>query len=110
MTVGLDTLMTATPFPSGAGSPQRPASTEKPLLRPIEDAYPLTRIQQALLVRCIAYPEQALYTGQWWVQLEGELNEQAFCAAWQGVVDGHTALRSGFNWDLRSEEPPPKLP
>ncbi|WP_158306440.1 non-ribosomal peptide synthetase [Pusillimonas sp. T7-7] len=93
--------MTATPFPSGAGSPQRPASTEKPLLRPIEDAYPLTRIQQALLVRCIAYPEQALYTGQWWVQLEGELNERAFCAAWQGVVDRHTALRSGFHWDLK---------
>src|SRR5690606_23348595 len=81
--------------------PQRPASTEKPMLRPIEDAYPLTRIQQALLVRCIAYPGQPLYMGQWWALLEGDLDEQAFCAAWQAVVDRHTALRSGFHWDLK---------
>ncbi|HEY9573694.1 MAG TPA: condensation domain-containing protein, partial [Pusillimonas sp.] len=93
--------MTATPSPNGAGSLQRPDAAEKPVVRPIEDAYPLTRIQQALLVRCLAYPDQPLYTGQWWAVLDGELDEQAFCAAWQGVVDRHTALRSGFHWDLK---------
>src|SRR3546814_5639220 len=109
--------MTATPSPNGAGSLQRPDAAEKPVVRPIEDAYPLTRIQQALLVRCLPYPDQPLYTGQWWAVLDGELDEQAFCAAWQGVVDRHTALRSGFHWDLndppfqvvRSEEHPSEL-
>ncbi|MGB6105900.1 MAG: amino acid adenylation domain-containing protein [Pusillimonas sp.] len=93
--------MTATPFPHGADSPQRPSATEKPVLRPIEDAYPLTRIQQGLLVRCLSYPDQPLYMGQWWAVLDGELAEAEFCAAWQAVVDRHTALRSGFHWDLK---------
>lgn len=93
--------MTATPFPHGAGSSQHAAPAEKPVLRPIEDAYPLTRIQQALLVSCIAYPDQPLYVGQWWAIFEGDLDEHAFFAAWQGVVDRHTALRSGFHWDLK---------
>lgn len=92
--------MTATSTPHGDG-PRHPATTEGPSLRPIEDAYPLTRIQQALLVRCLAYPDQPLYTGQWWAVLDGELNAEAFCAAWQGVIDRHTALRSGFHWDLK---------
>ncbi len=93
--------MTATPLHDGAGSLQRPTSTENPALRPIEDAYPLTRIQQALLVRCIAYPHQPLYTGQWWSILDGDLDARHFCAAWQEVVNRHPALRSGFHWDLK---------
>ncbi|HWK72021.1 MAG TPA: amino acid adenylation domain-containing protein [Burkholderiaceae bacterium] len=71
------------------------------VLRPIEDAYPLTRMQQALLMRCLAYPDQPLYMGQWWAVLEGALDAAALAAAWQQVVDRHTALRSGFHWDLK---------
>jgi len=70
-------------------------------LRPIEDAYPLTQMQQALLVRCLSYPDRPLYMGQWWAVLDGDLNRQAFDHAWQGVVERHTALRSGFHWDLK---------
>lgn len=72
-----------------------------PALRPIEDAYPLTRMQQALMVRCLAYPDRPLYVGQWWAVLDGALDQEAFAAAWQRVVDRHTALRSGFHWDLK---------
>jgi amino acid adenylation domain-containing protein len=58
-------------------------------------------MQQALLLRCISYPDKPLYMGQWWAVLEGELDEQAFLAAWQRVVDRHSALRTGFHWDLK---------
>ncbi|WP_128356279.1 non-ribosomal peptide synthetase [Pollutimonas thiosulfatoxidans] len=85
-----------------------PASPASPVqaqphaaLRPIEDAYPLTRMQQALLMRCLAYPDQPLYMGQWWAMLEGALDGDRFSAAWQAAVDRHTALRSGFHWDLK---------
>lgn len=85
--------MTATPIFSNGSSAQRP----------IEDAYPLTRMQQALLLRCVTYPDQPLYMGQWWAVLEGELDAPAFSLAWQAVVDRHTALRSGFHWDLKDQ-------
>lgn len=93
--------MTVSPPSPGSTSPVRTPNTGNPALRPIEDAYPLTRMQQALLVRCLSYPDQPLYMGQWWAVLDGDLNQQAFTAAWQGVVDRHTALRSGFHWDLK---------
>lgn len=80
-----------------------PSSNASSALRPIEDAYPLTRMQQALLLRCLTYPDQPLYMGQWWAMLEGELDAEAFCRAWQGAVDRHTALRSGFHWDLKDQ-------
>lgn len=89
-------------LPPSSGSGALPASSAKPTLRPIEDAYPLTRMQQALLVRCLAHPDRPLYMGQWWAVLQGELDEQAFAAAWQNAVDRHTALRSGFHWDIKA--------
>ncbi len=89
-------------FPSpGSASAVRTTNNGNPALRPIEDAYPLTRMQQALLVRCVSYPDQPIYMGQWWAVLDGAMNQQAFTTAWQGVVDRHTALRSGFHWDLK---------
>ncbi|WP_198958872.1 non-ribosomal peptide synthetase [Candidimonas nitroreducens] len=93
--------MTSAQFPSGPAMPGRTSEPSGPALRPIEDAYPLTRMQQALLVRCLAYPEQPLYMGQWWAVLEGALDTANFTAAWQAVVDRHAALRSGFHWDLK---------
>lgn len=89
-------------LPSSSSSGSLPTSPAKPALRPIEDAYPLTRMQQALLVRCLAHPDQPLYMGQWWAVLQGKLDEQAFAQAWQNAVDRHTALRSGFHWDIKA--------
>jgi len=89
-------------IPAPTGSSALPASSAKPALRPIEDAYPLTRMQQALLVRCLAHPDQPLYMGQWWAVLRGRLDAQAFADAWQDTVGRHTALRSGFHWDIKN--------
>lgn len=69
---------------------------------PIEDIYGLTEMQRAMLVRCVAYPDQPLYMGQWWAVLIGPLDATAFAAAWAGVVARHPALRSGFHWELQA--------
>ncbi len=95
--------MTATNAPTGSVPGAARSQAAQPSLRPIEDAYPLTSMQHALLLRCVAFPDQALYIGQWWAVLDGELDKNAFAAAWQGVVDRHTALRSGFHWDLKDQ-------
>jgi amino acid adenylation domain-containing protein len=43
------------------------------------------------------------YVGQWRCTLRGPLDQEAFAAAWQAVVDRHTALRTGFDWEHRAE-------
>jgi hypothetical protein len=58
-------------------------------------------MQQALLVRCLSFPDSPLFLGQWWAVLAGDLDVDALAAAWQGVIDRHTALRCGFHWDLK---------
>ncbi|MQT12552.1 amino acid adenylation domain-containing protein [Segnochrobactrum spirostomi] len=70
---------------------------------PIEDIYALTDMQRAMLVRCVSYPDQPLYMGQWWALFEGALDERAFCAAWDSVVARHTALRSGVHWEIKKD-------
>jgi hypothetical protein len=68
---------------------------------PIEDIYGLTDMQRAMLVRCVSYPDQPLYMGQWWALLIGPLDTTCFCEAWAVVVTRHAALRSGFHWELK---------
>lgn len=68
---------------------------------PIEDIYGLTDLQRAMLVRCASYPDQPLFMGQWWAVLSGPLDQGRFAAAWASVVQRHTALRSGFHWELK---------
>ncbi|MGP9812859.1 non-ribosomal peptide synthetase [Rhodopseudomonas sp. NSM] len=80
---------------------------EKMARGPIEDIYGLTEMQRAMLVRCVSYPDQPLYMGQWWALLTGPLDAPGFCAAWAAVVARHAALRSGFHWELKG--PPAQM-
>nr|WP_307058298.1 amino acid adenylation domain-containing protein [Ancylobacter vacuolatus] len=68
---------------------------------PIEDIYGLTDLQRSMLVRCVSYPDQPLFMGQWWAALAGPLDAESFAAAWAAVVQRHSALRSGFHWELK---------
>lgn len=70
---------------------------------PIEDIHALTDMQRAMLARCVAYPDQPIYMGQWWALLEGALDASALCAAWSRVTARHTALRSAIHWDLKAD-------
>ncbi len=65
----------------------------------VEDFYPLSPLQQGLLFHSLADPESGLYFNQTLLTLHGELDVDAFRAAWQRVVDRHPILRTFFVWE-----------
>ncbi len=63
----------------------------------VEDLYPLTPMQEGMLFHHLYAGAGAdLYFEQLTAEVEGDLEEAAFAAAWQRVVERHTALRTGF--------------
>jgi amino acid adenylation domain-containing protein/non-ribosomal peptide synthase protein (TIGR01720 family) len=69
----------------------------------IEDTYPLTPTQQGILFHSLSEPESGVYTTQFVCELRGDLDEEAFQAAWQTVVQRHQSLRTDFAWDVCAE-------
>ncbi|MFB0846532.1 amino acid adenylation domain-containing protein [Paenibacillus oleatilyticus] len=70
----------------------------------IEDIYPLTPMQNAILFHNIFYSSHGLNSQQIYWLLEGEMNEEAYRRAWQAVIDAHPVLRTSFRW-RRLKEP-----
>jgi amino acid adenylation domain-containing protein/non-ribosomal peptide synthase protein (TIGR01720 family) len=67
--------------------------------RGVEDLYPLAPLQEGLLFHGLYAGASAdLYFEQLTAEVEGDLDETAFAAAWQRVVERHSALRTGFLW------------
>jgi amino acid adenylation domain-containing protein/non-ribosomal peptide synthase protein (TIGR01720 family) len=64
--------------------------------RGIEDLYPLAPLQEGLLFHSLYGAGGDPYFEQLTAVLEGPLDAPAFAAAWQRVIDRHTALRTGF--------------
>ncbi len=62
----------------------------------IEDAYPLTPVQEGMLFHTRREPESPAYFEQLWFDLEGELDTESFRRAWQTVVQRHPVLRTVF--------------
>jgi len=69
-----------------------------PTGRDIEDAYPLSPLQQGLLFHALYSPEQDVYLEQIHAELAGEVDLAAFTKAWQTVVARHAVLRTSFVW------------
>src|SRR5205814_2285950 len=68
--------------------------------RNISDVYPLSPIQQGLLFHTLYDGARSgTYVEQLSCTLEGDLNIHAFEQAWQGVIDCHLILRTGFIGD-----------
>ncbi|HEV2147589.1 MAG TPA: condensation domain-containing protein, partial [Longimicrobiaceae bacterium] len=65
----------------------------------MEDVYPLSPTQEGMLFHALSDQGGGVYVGQFGFRLAGELDEDAFRRAWQGVVDRHPALRTGFAWE-----------
>ncbi len=65
----------------------------------IEDLYELTPLQQGMVFHHLSDPAGGAYVEQTRFRIEGGLDVDAFARAWQGVVDRHPALRSGFQWE-----------
>ncbi len=67
--------------------------------RGVEDVYPLTPMQEGMLFHSLDEADPGAYLGQFRFTLVGPLEVEAFRRAWQGVVDRHPVLRTGFAWE-----------
>jgi amino acid adenylation domain-containing protein/non-ribosomal peptide synthase protein (TIGR01720 family) len=65
----------------------------------IEDVYPLTPMQEGLLLHTLLEPGTGIYYMQDRYRINSELDPQRFAKAWQAVVARHEALRASFCWD-----------
>ncbi|BBU62179.1 non-ribosomal peptide synthetase [Methylosinus sp. C49] len=66
--------------------------------RNVEDIYPLSPMQQGLLLHTLLDPRSGVYLMQDVIDLEGDLDPDAFRHAWRQVVDAHSILRTAFFW------------
>ena len=69
----------------------------------IEDLYPLSPTQQGLLFHSLYGPASGVYMVQVGFTVRGRLNLEAFCRAWQWLVQRHPVLRTAFTWDALEE-------
>jgi non-ribosomal peptide synthetase component F/2-polyprenyl-3-methyl-5-hydroxy-6-metoxy-1,4-benzoquinol methylase/aryl carrier-like protein len=67
--------------------------------RRVEDAYPLSSMQEGMLFHSVSAPESGVYVAQLRYTLIGPLDPRAVRQAWQHTVNRHPALRTGFVWD-----------
>ena len=65
----------------------------------IEDAYPLSPLQEGMLFHAVYAPRSGVYVAQFGFALEGQLDAGALRRAWATAVKRHDALRASFAWD-----------
>ncbi|MCB2251007.1 non-ribosomal peptide synthetase [Pseudomonas chlororaphis] len=66
----------------------------------IEDVYPLTPMQEGMLLHTLLEPGTGLYYMQDRYRINSELDPERFARAWQAVVARHEALRASFCWNV----------
>ncbi len=66
----------------------------------IEDVYPLTPMQEGLLLHTLLEPGTGLYYMQDRYRIHSALDPQRFAQAWQAVIARHEALRASFCWNV----------
>jgi amino acid adenylation domain-containing protein/non-ribosomal peptide synthase protein (TIGR01720 family) len=66
----------------------------------IEDVYPLTPMQEGMLLHTLLEPGTGLYYMQDRYRINSELDPQRFARAWQAVIARHEALRASFCWNV----------
>jgi non-ribosomal peptide synthase protein (TIGR01720 family) len=65
----------------------------------LEDAYPLSHMQQGMLFHNLYAPDSTTYFLQLGCTFNGSLDIEAFTKAWQGVIARHPILRTAFAWE-----------
>lgn len=69
-------------------------------LREVEDIYPLSPMQEGLLMHTLLEPGSGIYMMQYCYSVESEIDPARFAQAWQGVAQRHDALRTTFSWTV----------
>ncbi|MDD5035030.1 MAG: amino acid adenylation domain-containing protein [Methylococcaceae bacterium] len=67
--------------------------------RNIEDIYPLGPMQEGMLFYALLYPGSGIYHMIDRYEIDGDVDIDAFRAAWQEVLDRHPILRTSFLWE-----------
>ncbi|MGC4088039.1 MAG: non-ribosomal peptide synthase/polyketide synthase [Polyangiaceae bacterium] len=69
----------------------------------IEDIYPLTPMQQGMLIHTLREPGSGIYLMQEIYHFDWPVDPEAFVEAWRGVIARHPTLRTSFNWQLEDK-------
>ncbi|PWB82119.1 MAG: non-ribosomal peptide synthetase, partial [Methylocystaceae bacterium] len=82
-------------------SPHAPHEVSPPLAEAsdIEDAYPLTPLQEGLLFHTLSQPGSGVYVMQHRYWIDGEVDVDLFRCAWQAIADSHPIFRTSFAWE-----------
>jgi amino acid adenylation domain-containing protein len=75
------------------------AMISKPSGRGVPDSYPLSPMQQGMLLHSVMAPDVGIYIQQNVWELHEALNVTGFQRAWQSVVQRHAVLRTTFHWE-----------
>jgi amino acid adenylation domain-containing protein len=67
--------------------------------RRVRDIYPLTAMQQGMLVHALRIPDQPVYQQQFVLAITGVPSETALRQGVADLVARHTVLRTGFVWE-----------
>ena len=65
----------------------------------IDDVYPLTPMQEGMLLHTLLEPGTGIYYMQDRYRINSALDPDRFAQAWQAVVARHEALRASFSWN-----------
>ncbi len=74
----------------------------------IEEAYPLTPLQQGMLFHSLSRSQPAVDVTQIQCRLHEPLDPSAFEGAWQKICERHPILRTTFHWQ-DSQDPVQKV-
>lgn len=72
-------------------------------MRNIEDIYPLTPMQQVMLLHSVGNPLSRELTTQIVIKLDLDADVSRLSQAWEKVVAKHASLRTGFYWAGKKE-------
>ena len=67
-------------------------------MKNVQDVYPLTPMQEFMLLHAIARPRGGVLSDQFRYEIHGALDVAAFRRAWEQLVQRHTILRTAFVW------------
>ncbi|MFL6126412.1 condensation domain-containing protein, partial [Actinophytocola sp.] len=65
----------------------------------VEEVYRLSALQAGMLVETLGAAGPDPYYLQWHLDLDGDLDVDAFTRAWTHVIERHAVLRSRFAWE-----------
>ncbi|XXX99931.1 non-ribosomal peptide synthase/polyketide synthase [Sorangium sp. So ce204] len=71
--------------------------------RDVEDIFPLSPMQQGLLLHTLLEPGSGIYLMQDHYRLSSGIDPEAFIAAWERVIERHPALRASFVWQFEGK-------